>query len=72
MLLNPWEIEVWAATETVLWNILCQQKVEEDEIYKCHCEMVATDFVVSVAVLFRVFLCFELTARRATIRCVEK
>ena len=38
--LNPWEIEVWAVIETVPWNLLCQQKAEENEIYMCHGEMV--------------------------------
>ena len=39
-LLNYWEVENWAATETVLWHILCQQKAEELEIYLRHREMV--------------------------------
>ena len=40
MLVNPWEIEVWAATETVLWDLLYQQRAEEDEVDRRHCEMV--------------------------------
>ena len=38
-LLNPFEIECWAATETVLWN-LYQQEVEANELYLRYCEMV--------------------------------
>ena len=38
-LLNPWEIEAWAATETVLWNMLRLQRTDE-EVYRRHCEMV--------------------------------
>ena len=41
VLLNPWEIERWAAaTETVLWSLLYQQKSEESEIDLPYCEMV--------------------------------
>ena len=40
VLLNHWEIENWAATETVPWNLVYQQKAEEVEIHLRHCEMV--------------------------------
>ena len=40
VLLNPWEIEVWADTDTVLWDPLCQQRAEENEIYRHHSETV--------------------------------
>ena len=40
MLLNPWEMGVWAATETVLWDFLCQQRIDEEEVYRRHCEVV--------------------------------
>ena len=40
VLLNNWEIEHWAATETVLWNLLNQQKPEEVEVHLRHREMV--------------------------------
>ena len=76
VLLNPWEIEVWAATETVLWNLLCQQIAEESEIYLRHCEMrkvgSATDFEDTVVGLFRMLLCSALTTRRAAVRWVRK
>ena len=38
--LNHWEVENWAATETVLWHTPNQQKAEELEIYLGHREMV--------------------------------